>query len=560
MLKSAGTLPAERAGSGRMTAMGSASDRGRQAFAARAWGEVVGSLLGVANLAADDLERLAIAAYLAGDDSHSERAWQQAHDAWLAAGDRERAARCAFWLGLGLILRGQMAQSSGWQARGERLVAGLAEPSVAAALLMVPIGLGQLEVGELAGAAAVGAAIVELGERTGDRDVSAFGILLSGQVALARGEAGTGFRHLDEVMVIVSSGEVSPIVAGIVYCAVIEACMDVFDLSRAAEWTEALDEWCSGQADLVPYRGQCLVHRSQILQAHGAWDDARATVARAEARLSEPAHPALGLALYQSGDLHRLRGDLPLAAQAYRAASEYGAEPVPGLALLRLAEGNIDAARATISRMLVDTSGGRRHTDVLAAAVDIRLAAGDVAGAQESSEALAVAADQLATPVLRAMAGFATGSVRLALGDPHGALAALRQAETAWRALEMPYELARTRVQVARACAALGDTDAAELELDAARSTFERLGAGPDLARLAGIAEPVVVPVPELTERECEVLRLVAGGRTNRDIGAALHISEHTVARHVQNIYVKLGINSRAAATAYAYQHDLVER
>ena len=541
-----------------MAFVGSALERGRRAFDERAWGEAARSLMIAADLGADDLERLAVAAYLTGLDDQSETAWRRAHDAWLAAGDRERAARCAFWLGLGLVLVGQSAKAGGWQARGERLAGGSPAPSVAAGLLMVPTALGQLEGGDLLAAAAAASAIVELGDRTGDRDVSAFGILLSGQVALAEGHVTAGFHHLDEVMVLVSTGEVSPIAAGIAYCAVIEACMDVFDLRRAAEWTDVLDEWCSAQPDLVPYRGQCLVHRSQVLQAHGSWDEARASVSSAEVRLSAPAHPALGLALYQSGDLHRLRGALALAEHAYRGASQHGAAPVPGLALLRLAEGNVGAARAAITRMLVDTEGGRRHTDVLAAAVEILLAAGDVDGARRSSDALAAAAQAAATPLLGAMAAYATGSVDLAAGDPHRALTSLRQAEAGWRWLDMPYDVARSRVQAARACLALGDADSAELELAAATATFARLGAQPDLARIAALVPHPAGGASGLTDRECEVVRLVAGGQTNREIGATLHISGHTVARHVQNIYVKLGVNSRAAATAYAYEHHLV--
>ncbi len=510
------------------------------------------------DLEADDLERLAVAAYLAGLDDQSTTAWRRAHDAWLAAGDRERAARCAYWLGLGLVLAGQMAKANGWLARGERLVAGAAEPSVARGLLMVPRMLGELEGGDLAAAATGASAIVELGDQTGDRDVSAFGILLSGQVALMQGQVAAGMQHLDEVMVLVSTGEVSPITAGIAYCAVIEACMVVYDLRRAAEWTGVLDEWCSAQPDLVPYRGQCLVHRSEILQAHGSWDDARATIANAEIRLSEPAHPALGLALHQSGDLYRLRGEHALAEQAYRAASRHGEEPVPGLALLRLAEGNVAAARAAITRMLVDAEGGRRHTAVLAAAVDILLAAGDVDGARQASAALSGAAEVAATPLLESIAAYAVGSVSLADGDPHRARTALRHAEAGWRGLEMPYDVARARAEAARACLALGDVESAELELDAARATFERLGAQPDLERIAGLGGQPPGGTSGLTGRECEVLRLVATGSTNRDIGAALHISEHTVARHLQNTYVKLGVNSRAAATAYAYEHHLV--
>jgi ATP/maltotriose-dependent transcriptional regulator MalT len=264
------------------------------------------------------------------------------------------------------------------------------------------------------------------------------------------------------------------------------------------------------------------------------------------------------LALHQSGDLYRLRGELVLAEQAYREASRHGEEPVPGLALLRLAEGHVEAARAAVARMLIDTESGLPDTAVLAAAVDIFLAAGDVDRARLACDSLARAAEAAPTPLLGAIAAYAAGSVRLADGDPGGALSALRQAEAAWRALEMPYEVARTRVQAARACLALGDAASAELELDAANATFERLGARPDLRITGKLGGHPAGGANGLTGREREVLRLVAAGNTNREIATALHISEHTVARHLQNIYVKLGINSRSSATAYAYEHHLV--
>jgi ATP/maltotriose-dependent transcriptional regulator MalT len=452
-----------------------------------------------------------------------------------------------------------MAQAGGWLARAARLLDEAGDDCAARGYLQIPVFLETLMGGDAATASGLADEIVAVARRFDDTDLLALGVLGCGQASLALGETARGMSLLDEVMVAVASGEVSPIPAGIVYCAVIEACVDVFDLRRAAEWTEALSHWCAAQPDLVPYRGQCLVHRSQVLQARGEWTEAVTEVERARQRLSEPAHPALGLALYQRGELHRLRGELADAERAYRAASHQGREPAPGVALLRLEEGKVDAAVAAIARMVEESNGQFIRPTMLAASVEIMLATGDVDTARAAADELAAIADVIEAPLLHAIVDYATGSVLLADGDAAAALAVLRRACAAWRELEMPYDAARARVQIGLACRALGDHDGAAFEIDAARATFERLGAGPDLARLERLVGPEARPRPaELTDRECEVLRLVATGITNREIAAALVISEHTVGRHLQNMFLKLGLTSRAAATAYAYEHDLV--
>jgi DNA-binding CsgD family transcriptional regulator len=528
---------------------------GRAAFERRSWREAYELLAAQDTLGADDLERLAVAAHLVGEDGASDAAWTAAHQAHLAGGDPDRAARCAFWLAFTLLLRGETAHSSGWLARAERLVEDAGPTCAARGFLLVPAFLHALEGGEGTRALEMAEEIVVIARRCGDRDLLALGLLGSGQSSLVLGRIAGGLKLLDEAMVSVTTGEVGPIPAGIVYCAVIEACVDVFDLRRATEWTASLHEWCSAEPDLVPFRGQCLVHRSQLLQAHGEWAEAIVEAERAGERLADPLHPALGLAHYQQGELHRLRGELDEAAAAYRAAAELGRDPSPGVALLRLAAGDVDAAVTAIRRMLTENPHPPVRLPVLAAAVEIHLAAGDVADARAASDELTTFAEVIDTPLLHAIAEASAGAVLLAEGDADGALVSLRRAGAAWRALGMPYDVARARVGIARACLAVGDHDAAALELDAARTTFERLGARPDLERLANTPDR---PASPLTDRELEVLRLVATGRTNREIAAELVISEHTVARHLQNMFVKLGVSSRAAATAWAYEHDVV--
>ncbi len=259
--------------------------------------------------------------------------------------------------------------------------------------------------------------------------------------------------------------------------------------------------------------------------------------------------------------MHRLRGEFDEAEQAYRHASRHGREPQPGLALLRLAQGDGAAAATAIRRVVGETADGVERTKLLPAYVEIMLVEGELDEARTACSDLAPARDDQETDLLRAMRSYAEGAVDLAAGDAWAALGALRRALTIYEELEVPYEVARARVLIAVACRALGDDEAAQPRAGCSPRGLSRAsGRRPTsrgCSRYCRLA-PSVRGEHGLTPRELEVLRLVAAGKTNHAIAAELVISERTVARHVSNIFAKLRLSSRSAATAFAYEHGLV--
>ncbi|MGH3099099.1 MAG: helix-turn-helix transcriptional regulator [Streptosporangiales bacterium] len=536
--------------------------RGREAYQRRAWGDACNQL-SVADerdlLDAEGLDLLGTAAYLTGRGDAA-GAWERAHRAFVERGEAARGVRCAFWLGLTLVLSGEHARGGGWLARAQGVLEDAGLDCVEQGYLRIPAALGALEGGDPVAACAAFDEVASIADRFGDPDLTALARLGRGQALIARGEATRGVGMLDETMLAVTAGEVSPIPAGIIYCAVIIACQKIFDMRRAQEWTAALSRWCATQRDLKPYRGQCLVHRAEIMQLRGEWTDAMAEVRRACEHLSDPpGDPVLGMALYQQAELLRLRGDFARAEGTYRRASDCGHPAQPGLALLRLAQGRGDDAIAAIRRVVEEAEGHVERSRVLAAHVEIALAAGDAEGGRTATDELEQITAAFDSPYLRAMAGYARGSVLLASGDATAACVGLRRAWRAWQELDAPYEAARVRLRMAQACRELNDRDTAEMELDAARRVFEQLGAAPALAQVRELlGRGQVRSVGGLTPREMEVLLLVATGATNREVADTLVISEKTVARHVANMFTKLGLSSRAAATAYAYKYELV--
>lgn len=537
--------------------------QGRAAYVARGFEDAYRCLSAadaVEALPAEDLELVAEAAFLTGREEQSVDLWTRAYQQHLNDEDPERAAASAYWLAFHLANRGELAPASGWAARGMKLLDDGRDCAERGYLMMIAA-IQAVWRGDLDDAEATITIASDIATRFGDADLVTLTTLARAQVLLARGRTADGIALLDDVMMAVTTGEVSVTVAGLAYCAVISSCREVFDVRRAREWSAALTHWCDAQPDLVPYTGWCLIHRAEIMQVQGEWDDAAEAALHAYERSQlSTDHATAAEAHYLLADLHRLRGDLTSAEAAYTEASRSGREPQPGLALLRLAQGQPELAAAAIRRVVEERQlHGVHRAGVLAADVEIMLAVGDVRAARRSGEELTALATQFESPLLAAIAAQWIGAVLLAEGDPRGATAALRRGWAGWQQLDGPYEAARCRELIGLCCRARGDEDSARMELDAARWAYLQLGAAVDQGRVDRLlAQAAGEPTCGLTGREVEVLRLVAAGKTNRSIAADLFLSEKTVARHLSNIFGKLAVPSRAAATAFAYEHQLV--
>jgi DNA-binding CsgD family transcriptional regulator len=539
-------------------------DRGRRAYDRRAWKDAH-ALLSLADrqtaLRAVDLERLGTAAFLIGREKEFERTLERAHRAYRDAGDRPGAARCAFWIGLQLFLRGKTGPATGWLARGQRLLDEEGRETAEAGYLLLPFAEQHLGAGEWERARAVAREATGFGTRLGDRDLVAAARHVEGRTLLEMGRVEEGFALLDEAMLAVTSGELSPMMTGLVYCSVINCCQRVQALGRAREWTAALGRWCQDQRQMMVFTSTCLVHRAEILRLQGAWADALAEARRAcQQHTDRPGEHAPGAAFYQQGEIFRLRGELDAAENAYRSASRAGAEPQPGLALLWLARGRTRAAAAAIGRALDETVEPLARARFLPAQVEILLVGRDHEGARTACAELAEIAAKFHIDVLRATAAQTQGALELAAGNPREALVQLRLAWKEWQALGIPHAAARTREMLGLACRSLGDRAGGRMELEAARAAYASLGAGPDIARVDTFLTPHRTDAgPQgLTPREVQVLRLVAAGKSNKELADALSLSVKTIERHVGNILMKLDVTSRVAATAWAYENEVV--
>jgi DNA-binding CsgD family transcriptional regulator len=531
-------------------------ERARAAFDRRDWATAYDRLSSAPELGAADLLTLATVAYLVGDNDACVRSLQRAYRREVDDGNILGAVRLAFWLALVLNTRGEVAIGLGWAARAERLLADQGDV-VERGYLLVHDFYRRLDQGDFAGAMRVGGEITEVGRRFGEPDLLAQGLVCQGRMLMYSGHVPEGLAMLDEAMVGVAAGELSPIFAGNVYCAMIEGCQEVQDYSRAAAWTAALTRWCDTQPDLVPFTGQCAVHRGQILRLHGAYGEAVQEFDDACRRYaSSGAQAAAGLALSERGDVYRIRGDLGAAESSYEEAAGFGHDPQPGRTLLLLARGRTAAAVAAVRRLLAETMGPVFRSRVLAPAVEVLVAGGAVDEAASAADELAGIAAGFGCAGLRAVSAYSVALVALERGDPDHALPQAREALRLWTTLQAPYEIARTKVLIGRSFRLLEDEESALTELTSAYRSFSELGALPARQEVERLLHRD--SAGGLTAREIEVLRLVAAGRSNAEIAHHLVLSDKTVARHLTNIFTKLDVPSRTAAAAYARDHDLL--
>ncbi|MPZ73814.1 MAG: hypothetical protein GEU74_11375, partial [Nitriliruptorales bacterium] len=427
-----------------MVGNGAGNGQGSEAGRRRPWSDVYDSLSRAdesGSLSGDDLELLAAAAYLLGNVDECRQALERAHRAHSSTGDTRRAARCVFWVAFTSLLEGNLAQASGWLARAHRLLEPEKNESAEQGLLLLPDAVLAAAAGDYASAEAGAARAAEIGARLGDADLLALALHFQGRAVVKEGRVREGLALLDEAMVAVVANEVWQPVAGNIYCSMIDACLEISDLRRAHEWTTALTAWWAKQPDMVTFTGQCLVHRAEIMRLHGAWSTAAEETKQACERLAQAADKyATGPALYLQAELCRLRGEFAEAEHAYHEASRWGHRAQPGLALLRLAEGNSEGAAQSIRRILSETTDALLRAKLLFPYVEILLEVGDAASARAAADELTEIADRYDTPALHAEAGQSVGAVLLAEGDAERALAELRRAWETWRELEAPYE------------------------------------------------------------------------------------------------------------------------
>jgi DNA-binding CsgD family transcriptional regulator len=473
----------------------------------------------------------------------------------VSADELDDAAQVAFWLWWVLLNNNELVQASGWLKQTGRTLG----PAMGTSLwLRIPEAMFHATTGHRSRADELLRAIVEEGQG----EVVPWALSMWGQTLIDEGLLHDGLEHLEEAMAILVDHGLSPRVTPWVYCAAVRGCCLARDFARARAWNRLMAGWLDSLSGLGgAYLGNCRSYRSRLMLLNGAWPEAVDEIAAVCDDLDGYTGWVCGHALYQLGEVRRLRGEWDAAEDAYRRAAEHGCPTQPGLALLRLAEGDVIAASAGVRRALTEVTAKPDRLDLLKAAVTIDLEQGKVEAARDAVTEFEEITRDLTAPVIVAETSAVRGALKLSEGDPAGALPLLRRAIDTWGEQNAPHERAKLNVLIGRACRTLADYDGARLEFSAARETFERLGARPDLAQLDRIiaATDAAAETHGLTRREIEVLSLIARGKGNRAIANELHLSERTVHRHVSNIFTKLDVDARTAAVAYAITHRIVD-
>jgi DNA-binding CsgD family transcriptional regulator len=531
----------------------------RQAYASHRWDvahEYFATAATTADLAIEDLSAFADAAWWLGRTDESLELSEQLYRRCLQGDRAPAAARLAVEIGFLWLIRGEPHVGSGWINRARRLLADAPECPEQGYLRYLDV-LEALATGRFGDARAIAQDIQVLATRHDDPTLGAIALVFEGVATVRAGEVALGLALCDEAMLPVRAGDVVPSWAGNLYCQVMGLCFELVDVERARAWTDATERWCDQFSNAAMFTGICRVHRAQLLHLDGDWDRAEARAAQACRDLADMNVEVVAAGQYEIGELRRVRGDDAGAEDAFARAHDLGRDPQPGLALLRLAQGDAAAARASLGAALTAAGQPLARVPLLTALVDVADAIGDPELADTTAQELAGIAATFGTPGIRARAAIATGVTQLLTGEPDQALVSIRDACRRWRELRCRYEVARTQVRLARALDAVGDLEGAVREREQAAAAFEELGARRDLEALdaAGASRPAP---GGLSDREVEVLRLVADGATNAAIADRLTISERTVERHVSNIFLKLEVSSRTQAARFAFEHGLV--
>ncbi len=507
-------------------------------------------------LSANDILAWHDASWWLGHAEQSLELAELAHRRLVEAGQTTRAAKEAIGLGFLLMLRGDLATGSGWLQRGRSMLEQVPEEPSHAYVVYLDA-QSALYGGDLAKAVGLAHEASATARNAADSTLLSLALMTEGTAHLRGGAVAEGMALLDEAMLPVRTGQLSPEVTGNLYCQMIAVCWELADLRRAREWTAATERWCAGFESSVMFSGICRMHRVQLQQVSGAWDAAAAGARVVCTELVGMNTSVVAEGHYLLGDLLRLRGATADAEAAYVRAHELGRDPQPGHALLTSQAGHTGNALASLKTALTAHQGADyARVPLLRAIVDLALEMGDQVAARDAGAQLTSIAERWPSDGLAAEAAHARGALQLASGDYAHATWTLREAIRRWQELDSPYSCARARMLLAEACSALDDQAAVALELDAAARILAGLGAVVDLARLQRLRSGPD-RLSGLTPREAEILSRVAEGGTNKQIAAHLVISEKTVARHLANIYLKLGVSTRTAAVAWARRAGL---